>query len=78
MHVHYAIPVRVYSKEGRVGVLETKHTHVNVLPTYTPLTATPLQGHGCFWPGLVGSGKLKALESAVQASWDTCMSCTCI
>lgn len=72
MHVHYAIPVSVYSKEGRVGVLETKHTRQCAsLPAYVPLTATPMQGHRCSCPGLdasLGSGKLKALESAVQAA----------
>lgn len=80
VHAHYAILVRVYSKEGGVAVLETKHTRQRAsLPAHAPLTATPLQGHGCSCPGLdasPGSGKLKALESAVLAAWGTCMSCT--
>lgn len=45
MHVDYAIPVSVYFKEGRVGVLETKCTRQHTsLPCLLAITTTPLQG----------------------------------
>lgn len=92
MHVDYAIPVSVYFKEGRVGVLETKRTrqHTSLPYLLTTQSHPPCKdtgSHGGSWgphyswlPGLGCLSREWATWRSwrVWPAWDSCRFCTCM